>query len=120
MLNEQKNKNDYEAYYINQKPKLLKEFDKGFKHCKKAIDQHQKNLDAYRIYREGRNEFIKLIPEIPYIGGKKNSLTWNLVGSVMLLAMIRAIEKEGISESVVNQRNGTHFEPKTFGIIKRY
>ena len=42
MLNEQKNKNDYEAYYINQKPKLLKEFDKGFKHCKKAIDQHQK------------------------------------------------------------------------------
>ena len=98
MLNVQENKNDSEAYYMNQKQKLLKEFDKGFKHCKKAIDQHQKDLDTDRIYREGRNEFIRLIPEIPYIGGKKNSLTWNLVGSVMLLAMIRALEKEGISE----------------------
>jgi hypothetical protein len=28
MLNEQENKNDYEDYYVNQKQKLLKEFDK--------------------------------------------------------------------------------------------
>jgi hypothetical protein len=50
MLNEQENKNDSEAYYMNQKPKLLKEFDKGFKHGKKAIDLHQKDLDTDRIY----------------------------------------------------------------------
>jgi hypothetical protein len=103
MLNEQENKNNPEAYYMNHKKKILKEFDKFFKHFKRAIDQHQKDLDTDRIYREGRNEFIRLIPEIPYIGGKKNSLTWNLVGSVMQLAIIRALEKERVSEREIGK-----------------
>jgi hypothetical protein len=103
MLNEQENENNSKTYYVNQKQKLLKGFDKFFKHSKKAIHQYRNDLDTDRIYRESRNEFINFIPEIPYIGGKKNRLTWNLTGSVMLLAGIRALEKEGISEREIGK-----------------
>ena len=33
-----------------------------------------------------------ILPEIPYIGGKKNGLTFNLVGSAFILALIRFLE----------------------------
>ena len=95
--------NDSEAYYINNKQKILKEFDGFFKHFNRAIDQYQKDLDTDKVYREGRNELIRLIPEIPYIGGKKNNLTWNLVGGVMQLTVIRALEKERISEREIGK-----------------
>jgi hypothetical protein len=103
MLNVQKNMNNTTNYYLNQKPKLLKEFDKMFHHGKKVAEQLKYDVDIDKFYIESKSNFEKLIPEIPYIGGKKNRLTWNLTGSVMLLAMIRSLEKEGFSEREIGK-----------------
>jgi hypothetical protein len=40
-------------------------------------------------------EFEKLIPQIPYIGGESNSMTDTLVQMTSLLALYRALKREG-------------------------
>jgi len=44
-----------------------------------------------------REEYERIIPEIPYIGGKKNIYTSMLVESVVTLPIMRILEKVGLS-----------------------
>ncbi len=44
---------------------------------------------------ESTIEFEQLIPEIPYIGGKANSMTDTLVQMATLLAMYRVLKRQG-------------------------
>lgn len=48
-----------------------------------------------QIFREAAVEFERLIPEIPYIGGNKNSLTDTLVQMTSLLALYRVLKARG-------------------------
>jgi hypothetical protein len=47
--------------------------------------------------RESLAEFEKLIPELPYIGGKQNPLTGNLISSAGALAVYRVMQRHGKS-----------------------
>jgi hypothetical protein len=47
------------------------------------------------IIQETRQEFERLIPEIPYIGGKANNLTQDLIDCTMLLALYQVLKREG-------------------------
>lgn len=44
-----------------------------------------------------RDNFERIIPEIPYIGGNKNPWTALLVGGAFICAMNRTLENEGLS-----------------------
>ena len=59
------------SYYVSRKSKLLKEFDRTAGLLQYYLAKHYgKNL-ADRLYRETRQEYEKIIPEIPYIRGMR-------------------------------------------------
>lgn len=83
-------------FYVSQSDKLLKQFDKMTKHTAKSLDLLDRDLtDA--IIMNAREEFIKLIPKIPYIGGNENPNTGNIILSAMALSLYRAMQSQGKS-----------------------
>jgi len=82
-------------YYTAQTNKLLRDFDKMAKRCRKVLASHLGGEAPDEIIREARKEFQRLIPEIPYIGGKKNGFTTVMIGCTMLLALYRVLKTQG-------------------------
>jgi hypothetical protein len=78
-------------YYINRKPELLKQFEKEMKYWSPIVFSRYGEIQGYKILVQTRQEFEKLIPEIPYIGGDENVFTKNFVESVMYLALYRTM-----------------------------
>ena len=82
-------------YYTSRKSKLLRDFDKTAKRLRKILVSYYGDDLADTIARETRQEYEALIPELPYIGGKKNLLTRNLIGSAQALALYRVLKRHG-------------------------
>jgi hypothetical protein len=82
-------------YYISQKRKLTRVLDKTVSRIRPVMDEKYGVIEAEQINQEILLEFEKIIPEIPYIGGKKNRLTLFLVQSAWGLAFYRALQKRG-------------------------
>jgi len=83
-----------DIYYTSQKPRLLKDFDKNMgKYGRKVLSSYFGDDLADAIFREARQEYEALIPKLPYIGGKKNHLTINLIQSAWLLAFYRVLQE---------------------------
>jgi hypothetical protein len=55
------------------------------------------------LVQEIREEYASLIPQMPYIGGKKNRLTRNLEGSAMFLAVYTVLKRHGKSAEEVGK-----------------
>ena len=84
-------------YYTAQVGKLLRWFDRAAKHYRPVLAAHLVGESPDEVIRESRREFERLLPAIPYIGGKKNSLTRILVGCTMSLALYRVLKERGVS-----------------------
>jgi len=90
-------------YYIKRKPKMMKKFSK---HIEIALDILKKKFneaEINEISNQMKAEYEKLILEIPYIGGAKNSFTSLLVGSISSLAMFRILEREGYTQREIGE-----------------
>jgi hypothetical protein len=61
-----------ENYYVARKPKLLRGFDRFAKRARRSLEQRYGESLADRVLAEARLEFERLIPELPYIGGREN------------------------------------------------
>lgn len=84
-------------YYTAQADKLLQQFDQAAKHFRPALASHLDGESPDEIIGETRQEFERLLPDIPYIGGKRNSLTPILVSGTMALALYRVLKGRGRS-----------------------
>jgi len=85
-------------YYLNMKRELLKDFDKISKGIGgKVLEQRFDESTTPQLIMSARNEYESLIPQLPYIGGKSNILYSGLIGSAWMLAIIRSLEKKGLS-----------------------
>ena len=83
-------------YYTSQTGKLLRGFDGKAKQFSDTLVLRCSIQGSSGIVRATRQEFERLIPEIPYIGGKANSLTQDLIDCTMLLAFYRVLKAEGL------------------------
>ena len=81
-------------YYVAQKSKLLRDFDKNKKHAGRILASHYGDL-ADAIWNEAHREYEDLIPKIPYIGGRKNPIQAYLIQSTWALALFRALKNRG-------------------------
>ncbi len=81
-------------YYTSQKEKLLRDFGRA-KRFSKVLALHVDDQSTSAIIQETRQEFERLIPKIPYIGGKANNLTQDLIDCTMLLALYQVLKREG-------------------------
>jgi hypothetical protein len=82
-------------YYIRNRVRLLRE------HQRMAAAGREFGIARYgeaftdTVARESLAEFEELIPALPYIGGKRNSLTGNLASSASALAFYRVMKRHG-------------------------
>ena len=84
-------------YYMKNKAKLMTQFDKLL-HISREILLKQYNESQIEVmFNKMRKDYENLIPEIPYIGGRRNPFTSMLIDSVSMLAVFRTLENEGLS-----------------------
>jgi hypothetical protein len=82
-------------YYVTHRESLLADFDSIFSYALFPMSELCSTDDAREIVAETRRGFEALIPDIPYIGGRDNAMTDNLVMSAWFLAFFRAMEARG-------------------------
>jgi hypothetical protein len=92
-----------ENYYTDMQSKMMKNFDTMFACTKKIANRYLDSFQLESLYKQAKKEFENLIPTIPYIGGEKVSGTKNLVGGVQMLAIIRGLENEGLSQREIGE-----------------
>ncbi|NKQ37692.1 MAG: L-2-amino-thiazoline-4-carboxylic acid hydrolase [Chloroflexi bacterium] len=86
------------AYKIpKQKARLLKQHHKMMRIGRKILQETYGDNFVETVIRETDAEFEKLIPDIPYIGGKSNSLTETMEQMTTLLALYRVLTRHGQS-----------------------
>ncbi len=89
-------KNQQSNYYISRRSKLLKDFDKTADLMQAYLVQRYGGELSDILYRETRQEYEDLIPEIPYIeGARARALNSFLLITAQELAVYRAMRKHG-------------------------
>jgi hypothetical protein len=88
----------YESnYYLASTPAILRKI-KIFEFPLKGVLQKQYSKEECKeILNLSREEFKKLIPDLPYIGGKANPLTSNLIYTAWALSVYRTLVSRGSS-----------------------
>ena len=82
------------AYYVARKPRLLKEFDMYVKYSRAVLVRYFGGGNINTLVAETRQEFENLIPQFPYIGGKR-PFTQFVVATGLSLAMYRIAKAHG-------------------------
>jgi len=82
-------------YYLQNREKLLAEHRKMAEAGRAFAAERYGQAFADTLVRESLAEFETLIPELPYIGGKRNPLTGNLISSAGALAVYRVMQRHG-------------------------
>ena len=80
-------------YYMAQKPRLLRGFDRALKSGRAVLIKRYGDDPTAGILQDARLEFNALIPELPYIGGKKNMMTLFLIESAFCLALYKVLRR---------------------------
>jgi hypothetical protein len=82
-------------YYLARKTRLLRDFDRFSTAARDVLASRYGEDDAREMTQEIRRQYETLIPQIPYIGGKKNRLTENLIGTTSSLAVFKVLRARG-------------------------
>ena len=90
-------------YYTDQKPKMMKNFDKASKKMRTILNNHFDETKTKDLILRARNEYESLIPKLSYIGGKSNILDSSYIGGAWMLALIKSLEKEGLNEHEIGK-----------------
>ncbi len=90
-------------YYIKRKGKLMKNFDRQLAILSKLMRNKFSEAKIDEMVNQMKAEYEKIIPEIPYIGGQKNPMTLILIVCMSDLAILRILEKEGLTLREIGQ-----------------
>ncbi|MBN1533181.1 MAG: L-2-amino-thiazoline-4-carboxylic acid hydrolase [Spirochaetes bacterium] len=90
-------------YYNKRKKRLIVQLQKLISRNRQVLMRDFNERQTESIIADTLGEYEAMIPRIPYIGGSKNFLTRNLVGSAQLLSLIRVLEKRGLSEKEIGK-----------------
>ena len=92
-----------ETYYEKISKKMFKEFELMYNGTIKLLLKYFNMQKVDNIYQESREYYIKLIPKLPYIGGKSNSQTINLIMGAIVLSIIFPLENENLSMNQIGK-----------------
>lgn len=84
-----------QTYYLSQKNKLLKDLAGFARLMQPELAARYGEPLAVKMRQDTLAEYEKLLPHFPYIGGKANPLTTNLVQAGYVLALYRALQAHG-------------------------
>jgi hypothetical protein len=86
-----------EDFYIKKKNKFMKSFNERLTAVKEELRKKFDEKKSEELLHQMREEFEKILTDIPYIGGEKNPTTLILVKCMSDLAVFRVLEKKGFS-----------------------
>jgi hypothetical protein len=90
-------------FYLSQEQKLIKGMDKFLRPIKPELVSKFGEEGANEIRVQALKEFEKLIPQFPYIGGKDNNLTSNLIKASWGLALYLVLDGYGYDVEEVGE-----------------
>jgi hypothetical protein len=82
-------------YYVSNKAKLLRKHNSLILAGRETAVAWYGEAFADMLARESGAEFEALIPQLPYIGGQRNSMTDEIVISAIALALYRVMKRHG-------------------------
>lgn len=91
----EKEPGDISKYYLNRQAELLEMLGKFKPHVQSLLESTRGAEFGRTVMRETQEEFVKLLHQIPYIGGEDNDLTEDLVQSSMVLSFYRVMQRRG-------------------------
>ena len=110
-------------YYISHKKKLLKSFDKTARLLGDTLnDRYGKEL-ADKLYTEAREEYEKIIPQVPYIkGARAKALNAFLLITAQELVVYKTMKRHGrtAGEAWEICHEAIKLRMKKFSIIKKW
>jgi hypothetical protein len=83
------------SFYTDQKEELIRDFRKKLDRVSFFIDAYFEDEAGDALRGEFLESFAALIPQIPYIGGKSNPLTGELIQSAWALAIYEVLQRRG-------------------------
>ncbi|MBY9004920.1 MAG: L-2-amino-thiazoline-4-carboxylic acid hydrolase [Candidatus Lokiarchaeota archaeon] len=90
-------------YYIKKKNKFMRDFDDRLHAVAIFLNKKYDMKESEELIEKLKNEFEKMIPDIPFIGGQKNPTTLVLVKCISDLAVFRVLEKAGYSYDEIGE-----------------
>ena len=84
-------------FYVRKKSKFMRSFDDRLTLVNNELRKKFGNEKSEVLISQMKDEFEKILPDIPYIGGQKNPTTLVLVKCMSDLAVFWILEKEGLS-----------------------
>ncbi|MDP4093082.1 MAG: L-2-amino-thiazoline-4-carboxylic acid hydrolase [Bacillota bacterium] len=118
------------TYYQNKKEDLLKTLDNFQSMFNTELKKSNTEQEVQQITKETKEEFVRLLPQIPYIGGDDCILTENLEQSAVALAFYNVEKKHGksveeigdiIDDSLINSLKKESSLYKRFvGLLSNY
>ena len=84
-------------YYLKKKRIVMRTFDAAMLIVKQILIENFGEAKFAEISLTARREFENLLPNLPYVGGNDSHLTNELINASLLLPLLQAFEKEGLS-----------------------
>lgn len=85
------------GYYAARRERLLRGFDRAAGRIRRVLARHHDAAFADSLMVDARAEFESIIPEIPYIGGKRNLFSGVMIANGWIAALYRAMKARGCS-----------------------
>ena len=84
------------TYYVTREQSMLRDYDGAMRRVRPMLIQRYGEPFVGIVATDARAEFQRLIPQLPFIGGRRNPLlTFFLVSTAWYLAFYRAMQKQG-------------------------
>ncbi len=83
------------TYYVSRTRKLLRSFDRFSKRLRRSLAERHGEAFAGETVAATRVEFERIIPELPYVGGRKSIFSTIIVVNGWLIAFYRAMASRG-------------------------
>ncbi len=81
---------------VTSRPMALKHFRRLMRAASEVLQARYGGHAALQISEETREEFERLIPEIPYVGGRRNPSTELLINTAGILSFHRVLKRHGV------------------------
>ncbi|MBW1785357.1 MAG: L-2-amino-thiazoline-4-carboxylic acid hydrolase [Deltaproteobacteria bacterium] len=86
-----------ENYYLKNQERFVREFNHDYRDAQNMLEALTDLQQAADIRRQAVEEFIKLLPDMPYIGGDRNPMTRWIVVAAHYIAFYRPMKAAGLS-----------------------
>jgi len=94
---------DNKKYYLNNKEKIIKQFNSLIKTAEKVVLPIYDNLEADFIVKQARIEFENILSRLPYVGGDKGPFTSLMIQSAQTISLYKVIKPLNLSEREIGK-----------------